>query len=431
MKRRRDEQVLQEGSNNTNTENQEEITATTGGGERVFCLFEERIISDLLICIFEQYYAFPLSEIRKGQLLAPRLVNRRWKAIFEHPLDSFVRGHFTSSLLNFPPMRYIVNDLLWCKINDRGGMIKIMQNTTEDYKQMEFIRLNMFYHHFDTDIQCRNQELSDLMYQLRLLKIEMYNPWQHLQLIQSMINNQILIKAILFFHYPFSQFQTKFQDKEFSLLAVKAWGSSLELVPHVQRTEGLCKFAVKQDAIAIQHVPTQILNESLCIIAVGLDPFAFKLIPADLQTTTVVKTALRKAGEVLRLVPTHSITDEICKIAVSQNAQAISFVPKHLRTEEIYELVIHQDYYFLHHIDLKEVTNRMCEMVLRTNHSDALNGIPFKKRTRELCGEAVRQNGSNLMFVPSHLRTPELCRIAVEQSCEALKFVPKHLKDDN
>jgi hypothetical protein len=48
---------------------------------------------------------------------------------------------------------------------------------------------------------------------------------------------------------------------------------------------------------------------------------------------------------------------------------------------------------------------------------------------KELCLEAVKQNGYSLVFVPWELRDKEICFEAVKKNGRALIFVPKEVKD--
>ena len=61
------------------------------------------------------------------------------------------------------------------------------------------------------------------------------------------------------------------------------------------------------------------------------------------------------------------------------------------------------------------------------NHGFALQFVPKKLRTLEICHVAVHEYGSALQFVPPKLRTLEMCRVAVESDEDAIDFVNKKL----
>jgi hypothetical protein len=48
---------------------------------------------------------------------------------------------------------------------------------------------------------------------------------------------------------------------------------------------------------------------------------------------------------------------------------------------------------------------------------------------KNICLEAVKQNGCALKYVPENLKTKELCLEAVKQDGYALKYVPENLKE--
>ncbi len=53
----------------------------------------------------------------------------------------------------------------------------------------------------------------------------------------------------------------------------------------------------------------------------------------------------------------------------------------------------------------------------------ALQHVPNKLRTPEICMAAVNQDGYALQYVPNELRTPEICMAAVAKSKDAIKFI--------
>ncbi len=60
----------------------------------------------------------------------------------------------------------------------------------------------------------------------------------------------------------------------------------------------------------------------------------------------------------------------------------------------------------------------------------ALEDVPEKLKTPEICAEAVCGSGWALAFVPEALKTPELCLEAVMWTGKALEFVPEALKSE-
>jgi DNA gyrase subunit A len=58
----------------------------------------------------------------------------------------------------------------------------------------------------------------------------------------------------------------------------------------------------------------------------------------------------------------------------------------------------------------------------------ALKYVPAQLKTAELCLEAVKQNGKALEYVPNELKILELCLEAVKQNGWAIEYVPEKLK---
>jgi len=71
-------------------------------------------------------------------------------------------------------------------------------------------------------------------------------------------------------------------------------------------------------------------------------------------------------------------------------------------------------------------TADMCKEAVRQK-GWALRFVPEKLKTKELCLEALKQDGSNIEYVPENLKTAEMCHKAVKEKPYALQYVPKEL----
>jgi hypothetical protein len=94
--------------------------------------------------------------------------------------------------------------------------------------------------------------------------------------------------------------------------------------------------------------------------------------------------------------------------------------------EKIFELV-KKEGLALEDVPEKLKTYDVCLAAVR-NSGWVLGYVPEKHKTAELCLEAVRQNGVALVDVPEEQKTAELCFEAVRQNDGALPFVPEKLQ---
>jgi Domain of unknown function (DUF4116) len=116
--------------------------------------------------------------------------------------------------------------------------------------------------------------------------------------------------------------------------------------------------------------------------------------------------------------------------AIELNGYALQYVPEKHRTPELCRIAVVQNglaLYFVPH-DLKspaslEVRSPTSQRLDSKCALEVRSSCGEDQRTPELCRLAVQQRGEALFHVPERHRTPELCRLAIEQSGWALKFL--------
>ena len=95
-------------------------------------------------------------------------------------------------------------------------------------------------------------------------------------------------------------------------------------------------------------------------------------------------------------------------------------------TKELCLEAVKQNGWALQYVPGNLRTEQLCLIAVKQN-GFALQDVPKQLRTEQVCLEAVKQDGDALCFVPEHLRTEHICLEAVKQNKEVLQIVPKDM----
>eukprot|EP01088_Endostelium_zonatum_P016397 TRINITY_DN4419_c0_g1_i2.p1 TRINITY_DN4419_c0_g1~~TRINITY_DN4419_c0_g1_i2.p1 ORF type:complete len:237 (+),score=43.17 TRINITY_DN4419_c0_g1_i2:30-740(+) len=128
--------------------------------------FETTMFEGLLNMVFQHLYDLPLSRSTFNCLL----VNKRWSANFQHPLQTFDKGEFTETLAQHPPSFYAVDEKsrqVIQNFSSREGMTKQLLAVKEegDEAREEFVKQEMLVHTIKQQ-QYPNKRLNKLVERL-------------------------------------------------------------------------------------------------------------------------------------------------------------------------------------------------------------------------------------------------------------------------
>ena len=114
----------------------------------------------------------------------------------------------------------------------------------------------------------------------------------------------------------------------------------LKDVPPEERTGSLCLTAIKLDPFELKYVPPEVSNyNDLCKIALTNNGLALEHVPIYIKShgfEELYKIALTNNGLALKHVPFLQRTFELCEIAYNNNNNAIDFAPEHIK-EQLYD----------------------------------------------------------------------------------------------
>lgn len=225
------------------------------------------------------------------------------------------------------------------------------------------------------------------------------------------------------------QISTFIEKNKLELLAVKQNPEMLKYV--TKQTPEICIEAVRQNGFAYLYVKTP--TTEICLEAVRQNASVFKYMDEQTQTSEICLEAVKKDGCLLQYVKVQSPQDEVRQDQKSTRLSpgaaefhSLALKPALLR-EICLQAVKNNGYALLF------VNNPTPEIYLEAvkNNGYALqyvNQTPLVgpmaltvKWIQEICLEAVRQNGSALQYVK--VQTPEICLTAVRQNPVILRYV--------
>jgi len=155
----------------------------------------------------------------------------------------------------------------------------------------------------------------------------------------------------------------------------------------------------------------------LCLSAVGHWVQWIRYVPKNIKTVEFFFEAAKENCMVLEYMPENLKTEQFCVEAVKQNDDVLFHVP-----EKFFEICREAS-----KTVEKPAETTLCEKTVK-NGGLALEYVPGKFKTYEVCLEAVKKSGWALQYVPEKFKTVELCFEAVKETFWALKYVPENLK---
>lgn len=175
----------------------------------------------------------------------------------------------------------------------------------------------------------------------------------------------------------------------------------------------ICTEHFKEMPCSIQYVPSQYLNQDLCIAA--------------LKNSNRTEWEER---EIWKFIPDGMLTYKVCLAAASSNRYALEHIPGAHKTAEIYMMAVKRCGKLLQYVPVDYQTEDMCIYSVSQDGSN-LRYVPQSRRTQKVCMAAfdAQCNGSSAVeYIPDKFLTEEICRQAVMQNWETIKVIPNHFK---
>jgi hypothetical protein len=90
------------------------------------------------------------------------------------------------------------------------------------------------------------------------------------------------------------------ENPDFCLKAVKAWGASFDYIPEKLLTPELCLAAAAEDGESLYYISEKLYTEELCLAAVRQNGLALYYVPPLRMTKKIMQEALRQNSNALQ-----------------------------------------------------------------------------------------------------------------------------------
>jgi hypothetical protein len=224
-------------------------------------------------------------------------------------------------------------------------------------------------------------------------------------------------------------------------------------IPEYLRTQQIIA-DIKNKKIKFKDVPKEYINEEICLNNIRqYHAFEESFITERVYIEMVVKFRWYYYSCIGKLSPYHheNISEETCLKIVEKLSNSYNFPNRITDKDGFFLKAVSVNGLFLRNVYNK--TEEICQAAYNNNYR-AIQFIPFKYVTKEMCVEAVskdgkflklikyifnnnvwglithdmylsavKQNGLVLKFIPENERTYEICLEAVKQNGLALRYI--------
>ncbi len=187
----------------------------------------------------------------------------------------------------------------------------------------------------------------------------------------------------------------------------------------------ICAEHFKEMPCSIQYVPIKYLNEELCIAALANSKRTeweereiWKYIPDNMLTYNVCLAAADSNRYALEHIPNVHKTADIYLRAVKKCGKLLQYVPVDYHTEDMYIYSVSQDGSNLRYVPQSSRTEKVCMAAFnaQSKGSAAVEYIPDKFLTEEMCRQAVTLNWETIKVIPNHFKSTEVWLCALKHS---------------
>ena len=205
-------------------------------------------------------------------------------------------------------------------------------------------------------------------------------------------------------------------------------------IPDKFKDRELCDTAVRYDGSYLKYVPEAMKTWELCMKAIRRSPYAIAHLPVSMKNPETYLRLVRENPRNLKGVPRQSRTSEMCRIAFDntygKNKTDYSVISALTDPLMLYRVFREQDdpkkIRFLMDIlphDAALITPKVALEAVRKN-GEVLNSVPSHSITAEVADAAVMNWPEAIQWVPRKLRTPDICLRAVTWQGELSLYVP-------
>lgn len=228
---------------------------------------------------------------------------------------------------------------------------------------------------------------------------------------------------------------------------------SLYNVPKKYITHEICLCAVKKHGYNLLNIPQEMKSYEIYLTSLITNGAYIKDVPLEMRTYELCLTAVTSFGKALKHVPNDIKTYEMYLKAVTRDPRSIKFIPQNEQTEELVLLAFQSIEKYLERREIS-ISNKTVGKILKyTNiHTHKIYLYLIEKKIfylldkddvlefykgqmelyQELCLKAVNIcNGkiwqSAIQCIPKKYITREMCDIAIKKDIKNLRYIPRDL----
>jgi hypothetical protein len=219
---------------------------------------------------------------------------------------------------------------------------------------------------------------------------------------------------------------------------------AIELVPVNRLTSDMALMAVLGDGMELAYLYTnhQFLNfpitQDIIDKATFENSYAIRFIPLPIVfnesnkpflTGIYLRSICRNPGvfeEDEECIPSNYMTIYIAIILIYFYARNIKYLPPRFKTVESYEIAVQLDPTVLIDMDVKDITQDICDLALRPGINIAViyHAYPRHKKTKEEYARLQTDLKRILQYVPEEYRTLQICQQAYNLDHGAFRYIP-------
>lgn len=211
-------------------------------------------------------------------------------------------------------------------------------------------------------------------------------------------------------------------------------------IPEKFKDRELCDTAVRYNGTYLKYVPEALKSYELCMKAIRRSPYAIQYLPMSMKNPETYMRLVRENPRNLRGIPRDSRTSEMCRIAFDntygKNKTDYSVISALTDPALLYQVFRDQDdpkkVRFLMDIlphDAALITPKVALEAVRKN-GEVLSSVSPRSITAEVAEAAVLNWPEAIQWVPHKLRTPDMCLRAETWKSQLVMYVPDRIANE-
>lgn len=213
--------------------------------------------------------------------------------------------------------------------------------------------------------------------------------------------------------------------------ALRGLQCSLQDIPEEERTQNVCRQAIRISAKDFYYVPEPLKSQELCALAMEKEPVMLFFLPLHLQSISLYRQAVSKDGRLITSVPVGFRDEGMYLAAVRENGLSLEYIPSLEITPRIARAAVRSNGLALRHVPSHLVTKSLCDEAIRCEpFGAALPYVPAAFRTKRMVLRVLRKMPLSLAHIPRDEQTEVARKTAVAVDGMAIQFIPMNAQSE-